>query len=265
MRKLAAAMIAVLVVGACSSSGSSKSGPATGSTVASSETRAFVAATLAGLIASTPKSQRASLQSDMSCLASAIVDGIGVARLKAAGVTLAKLRDRNFKPPARMARSMSPAARRTFAARLQFCGIGRIIGSQAAQEFAQDKNPNVPIDARAVECLGRGFEGAAARPMVAGMMLNDPTSTDAERLARLFVGCLDMAPILASGAGLTLSATEDRCIEAASRTDPAFVELLAAQFRGVQSTASSATARFGASVIRCLTPAHVAQLNQSGG
>jgi hypothetical protein len=265
MRKLAAVMIAVFAIAACGSSGSSKSGPATGSTVASREAKAFVDATLAGLIASTPKSQRANLQSDMSCLATAIVDGIGVARLKAAGVTLAKLRDPNFQPPARVARSMSAVSRRAFAVPLQACGIGRIIGSQAAQEFAKGKNPGVPIDARAVQCIGRGFEGAAARPMVAGTMLNDPTAADAERLARLFVGCLDMAPILASGAGLTLSATEDRCIEGASRTDPAFVKLLADQFRGVKSTATSATTRFGASVIACLTPAHVAQLNQSGG
>ena len=37
--------------------------------------------------------------------------------------------------------------------------------------------------------------------MVAGMMLNDLTAVDAERLARLFVGCFDVAPIVAQGAG----------------------------------------------------------------
>jgi hypothetical protein len=263
MRKLTV-VIAVVALAACGS-GSSKSGSSTTSTALSRETKTFVDATFAGLIASTPKAQRETLRSDMSCMATAIVEEIGVARLKAAGVTPAQLRDPEFEPPARIGRSMTPAARRAFAVRLQKCGIGRMIGSQAAQQFAQEKNPAVPIDTATLQCLGAGFEGVAAQPMVAAMMLNDLTAADADRLARLFVGCLDMAPIVAQGAGLTLSAAEDQCVAAASRTDPAFIKLLADEFRGVESPAKSAQVRFGAAFISCLTPANRAQLIQADG
>lgn len=262
MRKLTV-VIAVLVLAACGS-GSSKSASSTTSTSLSSEAKTFVDATLAGLRASTPKSQWASLQSDMNCLATTIVSEIGVERLKAAGVTPTKLRDPDFEPPARLGRSMSAAARRSFAARLQACGIGRMIGSEAARSLAQEDTPDIPIDTREVQCFGRGFDGAAARPMVAGMMLNDLTAADADRLARLFVGCFDVAPIVAQGAGLKLSTTEDQCIKIAARTDPAFERLLAAEFRNVQ-VKGSATERFGRSVLACLTPEHVAQLVQADG
>ena len=188
-RTFAAVAIAVVALAACGGSGSSKSG------ATPEDTKAFIDATLAGLMASTPASQRATLRSDMSCLATAIVEEIGVARLKDGGVTPAKLRSPEFQPPAEVARSMTPTARRAFAVRLQKCGIGRMVGSQASLEFAKNNNPGVPIDIAKVRCIGRGFEGAAAQPMIAGMMLNDLSASDSQRLSRLIGGCLNPEPL----------------------------------------------------------------------
>jgi hypothetical protein len=250
-RPIGAALAALLLLAACSS-GSSKPSSAPSTTAPTGDTSAYVDAVYAGLVADTPTAPK----NDMRCVARAIVDGIGVARFHDAGVTLSELHSPAFEPPSMIASSMSTAERVALATRLQSCGIGRIVGSQVSLQFARTKSPDAEIDPAAVGCFGRGFEGAGARRMIAGMILNDLSIPDSYRLARLTVGCIGLAPVVASRSGLRLAPAESRCIDRIGKAGTTFVQSLADEFRNVQPTSGGAAARLGVQVAACLTPAH---------
>jgi hypothetical protein len=192
----------------------------------------------------------------MRCVARAIVEGIGVGRLHDAGVTVAALRDSDFEPPDSIAAAMNTADRVAMATDLQACGIGRIVGSDVSLQFARQKNPDAGIDESDAACFARGFEGPAARRMIAGLMLNDVSIPDATRLARITVDCVGLAALVAQSAGVALSDAESQCVDRAGRSDNTFLRLLADEFRNIPSTATTAQARFGLKVFECLTPAH---------
>jgi hypothetical protein len=237
-RRLVAAAAAVLALAACSGG--------------SSDRAAYVDAASAGLLAETPTAPA----DDIRCVAQAIVEGIGVDRLRRAGVSVGELRNPEFEPPATIATSMDTAARIELATRLQSCGIGRIVGSDVALQFARTKRADSDIRQADAECLARGFDGAEARRMIAGMMLGDLTIPDAERLARLTVECVGLARIIANDGGLRLTDAETECIDRAGRSDTTFVKALADRFRDVAPVATSAAERVGVRVVACLTPAH---------
>jgi hypothetical protein len=259
-RRLAAALAALLCFAACGSGGSSKPSSSVTSTTASGPSAGeYTDATYDGLLAGTPDAPK----DDMRCIARAIVTGIGVDRLRAAGVTLADLRSPEFEPPSTIAHSMDTGARVAFAGRLQSCGIGRIVGSQVAVQFARQQDPGTPIDARNAACLGRGFEGPGARRMIAGMMLADLSIPDADRLAGVVIGCLGLSSLIENDLGFTLTDAESQCIDRVGRTDTTFLRLLAGELRNVQSTPESARGRLGVRVFACLTPAHRAAAARS--
>jgi hypothetical protein len=244
-RRLVAAAAAVLALAACSG-GSSDRGD-------------YVDAASAGLLAETP----AAPKDDIRCLAEAIVDGIGVDRLRSAGVSVGELSNPEFEPPATIAKSMDTEARIDLATRLQKCGIGRIVGSDVALQFARTENQGSDIEKSDVECFARGFEGAGARRMIAGMMLSDLTIPDADRLARLTVECVGLARIIGNDSGLNLTDAEAECIDRTGRSDTTFVKALADRFRDVAPAATSAAERVGVRVAACLTPAHRRAVAQS--
>ncbi len=151
---------------------------------------------------------------------------------------------------------MNTAERVALATRLQSCGIGRIVGSQLSLQFALSGKADARPDATQVACFARGFAGSAARRMIAGMTLADLSIPDAERLAGITVGCLGLASLIGNQLGFALSRAESQCIDRVGRTDTAFLEVLADEFRNVQSTPRSAQGRLGVRVFACLTPAH---------
>ena len=247
-RRITAVVAALLVCTACSSSGSAKSSSPSTSTTAPGAADQYVDAVYGGLLAGTPTAPKA----DMRCIAGAIVAGIGVDRLRAAGVTLAELRNPEFEPPSTIAEVMGTAERVALATRLQSCGVGRLVGSQVSLQFAGGTN----ADPAEVACFGRGFAGPAARRMIAGMMLADLSIPDADRLAGITVGCIGLASLVGNELGVTLSDVESQCIDRVGRNDTTFRRLLADEFRNVQSTPRSAQGRLGVQVFACLTPAH---------
>jgi hypothetical protein len=249
-RRIGAVLAALLVLAACGS-GSSKPSSAVTSTSESANQNGYVDAVYDGLHAGTPDAPTA----DMRCIAGAIVAGIGVDRLQSAGVTLAELRNPNFEPPSTIAKAMNTAERVALATRLQSCGIGRIVGSALARQFAREQHPSV-ADPADVACFGRGFAGPGARRMIAGMILADLGIPDADRLAGVVVGCLGLARVILSELSFTLSDAESQCVDRVGRTDTSFLRVLAAEFRNVQTPPASVRARLGARVFACLTPAH---------
>jgi hypothetical protein len=251
-RRVAAALAALLVFAACGSSGSAK--PSSSSPVASTSTTApgnagdYVEAVYSSLLAGSPTAPK----DDMRCVAQAIVSGVGVDRLRAAGVTVADLRNPEFEPPPTIADAMGTEERVAFATRLQSCDFGRIIGTQLALQFAGGGD----VEPAIVGCFGRGFEGAAARRMIAGLMLNDLSIPDANQFAGLTVGCIGLATLIANDVGVDLSGAEEQCINRAGRTDTTFLRRLAEELRTEQLAPRSARARLGVPVFRCLTRAH---------
>jgi hypothetical protein len=252
-RRAAAVLAGLLLLAACGSGGSAKpSSSATSTTVPAAGAGEYADAVYDGLLAGTPTRQK----DDLRCIARAIVAGIGVDRLRSAGVTVADLRNPNFEPPSTIASAMGIAERVALATRLQSCHIGRIVGSQVALQFARSGGATARPDATQVACFARGFAGAAARRMIAGMMLADLSIPDATRLARLTVGCIGLASLVGNDLGIELSDAETRCIDRVGRTDTTFLRLLADEFRNLQSTPESARTRLGVRVFACLTPAH---------
>jgi hypothetical protein len=260
-RRVVATVIALVVLAACSSGGGSdESAPTTTTTAGTGDEAAYIDAVYEGLIAET---SRASAD-ELRCVARAIVEGIGVDRLHEAGVTVAQVADADFEPPQSIADAMDAADRRAMGERLQACDIGRIVGADVSLQFASKKSPEGGPDSSEVACFGRGFEGPRARPMIAGLMLNDVSLADSVRLAQLTVDCIGLARLIANGTGVELSSGESACIERAGRTDTTFLRLLANEFRNIKSRAQNASARFGAKVVACLTPANRARLASGG-
>ena len=247
-RRLAAALAALLVFAACSS-GSDEPSSSSSTTAAAGDESAYVDAVYDGLLTEAPPVSK----DDLRCVAQAIVDGIGVGRFHDAGVTVAQVRDPDFEPPGSIADAMDTADRVAMATELQSCGIGRIVGASVAGSFGSLSGASA---ARAQQCFTRGFEGAAARPMIAGLMLNDVSIPDSTRLARVTVDCVGLAPLIANAAGVELTAAETACIDRAGATDTTFLRLLADEFRNIQSTAKRPQARLGIRVFACLTPVH---------
>jgi hypothetical protein len=255
-RRVAATVIALLVLAACSSGGESDDASPTSTTSGANDEAAYVDAVFRGLNTETTGAS----DDDLRCVAQAIVDGIGVDRFHDAGVTVEQVGDPDFEPPQSIADAMNAVDRVAMAQGLQACDVGRIVGGDVSRQFARERAPDAEADASEVACFGRGFEGPKARPMIAGLMLNDVSLVDSTRLARLTIDCIGLAPLIASAIGVDLTAAESACIERAGRTDTTFLRLLANEFRNIKSPAETASARFGAKVVACLTPAHRAAL-----
>jgi hypothetical protein len=229
--------------------------------VESAETRAWVAAAEAGVEGGTElKVSRA----DAQCLARALVETVTVARLKAAGVTLAELSDTNKDLPPRLARSLSPATKLALGRALQACG-GGFFGTTLAEGFAHEKGSRYRMDAAARGCVNRWFLSSDRVRIVAEAVLNeDPTKADSVQIADLIATCLDVAALLAPSFHFAFADTERACINQAARTSVTLRNALAGEIsESSRSATTNAESLFGASVVKCLTPEHLLQMSEA--
>jgi len=251
------------IAAGCGSSVKPRSAPTTTTTVESAETRQWVAAASQGLMGGSD--QLPMTPSDATCMARAIVETITVAKLKAAGVTLADLRDPNSNPPASLSRSLPLATKLALGRTLQACGIGRLVGPALASGIADATAKGFKLAPPSVTCVSDAFDSSTYRLLDADLVLdsgsNHPSAADSAELANLFTGCLDWSAIYSTAVKIPFAATESACINRVVRNDPAFKSRLAAAIAG--QTSSGSAALLGAPLLTCLTPEHLAQLGKS--
>jgi hypothetical protein len=264
MGRIVAALVAVLVVCSCGG-GSSKTAKAsstttttassgTTTTVESAETSAWVAAAAAGVGGSDLKVSA----SDAECLGRALVETVTVGKLKAAGVTMAALRDPNTDLPPGLAASLSPATKLALGAALQACA-GGVFGALLVQAFAQSNDPHYQLDAASRACVNRWFATPEGHALASAAALNvDPTKADASQIADVIVTCLDVATLLMPEFHVTFTSTERTCINQVARSGTALRDAFASSI--TNSGSNTAANRFGADIIKCLTPEHLAQI-----
>jgi len=264
MGRMVAVLVAVLVVGSCgggsskaakaSSTPTTTASPVTTTTVESAETSAWVAAAAAGVGGSDLKVSA----SDAECLGRALVETVTVGKLKAAGVTMAALRDPNADLPPGLAASLSPATKLALGAALQACA-GGVFGTLLVQGFAQSNDPHYQLDAGSRACVRQRFSTPEGDALVSDAALNvNPTQADASKIADVIVTCLDVATLLMPEFHVTFTSTERTCINQVARSGTALREAFASGITNSGST--NAATRFGADIIKCLTPEHLAQI-----
>jgi hypothetical protein len=97
--------------------------------------------------------------------------------------------------------------------------------------------------------------------LLADLILHGDLSADDDHaLADLTLECFDFAALIAPSMHVTLLASERLCINDAARNDLELRDALAAEIRG-DKTVTDALAGFGVRIVRCLTPAHIAELH----
>jgi len=272
---LAAAVVGVAGCGGTSynkasngSNGTSNGGGSTSPTTASSnpDAQAMIDAAAKGVQSS---DSGANISSDTAhCFGAALVNTLGVDRLKAAGVTAASLGDSSENLPAEVAKNTPSDVREQLGAALQACGFGEVIGPAFAKGFVENAGTSsVKIDSAAQQCLSSGFDSSDSRLMIADLVLGQkPSSTDAGVLAGLMLQCINLTPIFAAQFGFPLTASEQSCIDAKDKSNPTIRKVIAAEIAGTSgSVSSSDQTALGTAFITCLTPAHIAQLGQKGG
>jgi len=257
---VAFALISTAAAG-CGSSTKAVSAKTT-TTVESAETRQWVAAASQGMMSSSDNAPNMT-SADATCMAHAIVDTITVAKLKAAGATLAGLRDPNGNPPASLSRSLPVNTKLALGSALQACGLGRLVGPALASGIADSSAKGFKLSPHSVTCVSDAFGNPSYRLFIAeltlsGSHMNATASTD---FADLVIGCLDWAAIFSAQAKFPFSASESACINRSVRNDATFKNALASEIAGKQSSTSDAA--LAGPLLACLTPAHLAQLGKS--
>ena len=282
--KLATVLLAAAVLGVAGCGGTSYNKAANGSTATTTgggtspnsaspttassnpDAQAMIDAAAKGVQSS---DSGANISSDTAhCFGAALVNTLGVDRLKAAGVTAASLGDSSQDLPAELAQSTPNDVRLQLGAALQGCGFGEVIGPAFAKGFVQNAGTSsVKIDSTAQSCLSSGFDSSGSRAMIADLVLGQkPSSGDADVLAGLMLQCINLTPIFAAQFGFPLAASEQSCIDAKDKSNPTIRKVIAAEIAGTSGSVSSSDQNaLGAAFITCLTPAHIAQLGQKGG
>lgn len=92
----------------------------------------------------------------------------------------------------------------------------------------------------------------------------DKSSAFGQAMAALAVKCLDFATLIGSQLSLELSTTESTCINTAVKANPTVENQIAGAVLGGADSAAL-DQQIGAVIIACLTPAHIAQLQQQSG
>jgi hypothetical protein len=195
------------------------------------------------------------------CLASALVDGIGVRRLRAAGIEPDDLRRPDYDLPPRLEASLSHAVKRDFGARLQACGLGELFSKAIAGSVGAGTNAPTPAE---LQCIGAAFQAPQQRELLANALLETrPSASSALGFARILLGCISFGRLVAEGArsnNVSLAGDEVSCIDRAARTSTGLRGFLADKIRGRAVDSQTAVREFGLAMARCLTPDHVRQL-----
>jgi hypothetical protein len=195
------------------------------------------------------------------CLARALVNGIGVRRLRAAGVEPDELRRPGYDLPPLLESSLSRAVKRDFGARLQACGLGELFSNAIAASVGAGKNAPAPEE---LQCIRAAFQAPQQRELLADASLETkPSASSALGLARVLLGCISFGRLVAEQAkadNASLSDDEISCIDRAARASSALEGFLADKIRGRAVDSKRAVREFGVAMALCLTPAHLRQL-----
>jgi hypothetical protein len=188
-----------------------------------------------------------------------LVETVTVAKLKAAGVTMAALRDPNGNLPPRLAASLSPSNQLALGTAIQACA-GGLFGTLLAQGFARSTGNGSRIDAASRACVNTWFAASNHDAIVAKAVLNvDPTKADSAQIGDLIVTCLDVAALLQPAFHMTFTTGERACINQVARSSSVFRSDFASSIAGSSPSATTNEA-MGATIVKCLTPAHILQI-----
>jgi hypothetical protein len=253
------------VLAGCGSSGSNTK--ATTTTTESPETQQWIAAAREGLLSDSEKPPNMT-PVDATCLARALVGTITVAKLEAAGITLAELRDSNSDLGASLS-SLPAATKLAVGDALQGCGVGRLIGPLFAKSIAGElrQGKGYTLSPSSNDCVSHEFDNRSNRSLIAEMFLSsndsDISANGSTALAKILSKCLDWAAIFDSGIQGSFSHAESSCIDRVVPNDPAFTAALASEIKGKKDPNSDRL--FGAPLLACLSPAHLEQIGRSAG
>lgn len=242
-----------------STSSTSKQSTSSTSSTNAAEANAWVDAAASGVL-NDPDRPKTLTPTAARCLAHALIDTLTVARLKGAGTTLAELRDPNGHLPTRLGTSTPTAVKIALGAALQKCRLGDLFAGEFVKSFAESMTTGYQPDASSTGCVAVWVQGSTRRELLADLVLHGVLSeNDDEALVDLMLECFDFAKMIGPSMHLTFSSSERVCINDAARNDPELRAALAAEIKGGER-ATDVFAGFGVRLVRCLTPAHLAEL-----
>lgn len=212
-RATVAAVCFAALAGACSTGGGGVSGAA----------KPYVDALTTGY-SSTLKTATAAQR---TCLAKAAVSAVGVAALKAQGVTPDQLRT---SPKALDAVKPTDAQEAAFASGAQRCKAGDVLAPVLARLLFSTEHPG------GTHCLAEAMNNdPAAGPLIVYADVHRVPTQDAARAAAHYVDrCFDLAEIVVNNSALVrgLSDAERACVINEERNSGIFVEALVSQISG---------------------------------
>ena len=139
--------------------------------------------------------------------------------------------------------------------------MGRLVGPLLASSIADTSVHGFKLSPQSTKCVADAFDSPSYRLFVAELVLNSGDNLNAKAssdFAALLTRCLDWAAIFSAYAKVPFSAAESACINRVVADDPTFKDGLAKEIAGKPSSNSGAL--FGAPLLTCLSPAHLAQL-----
>jgi hypothetical protein len=207
-------MVAALVLACCGGGGES------------AEHKQYVSAAESGL-----KSGKDKLDSvHAHCLALSLVDEVGTTKLKAAGVTPAKLRDPNSDLSA-LKGKLSTAEVDRFARAVQQCRIGDALAASAAGDLGVKQ-----VSASEKACFAKRIDAPSATSLMGAILLSgdndNPTPSQARALIDMMFDCFDFGKVIAESSGVGTSPAESSCfsreVRASAEVKQALADALAA-------------------------------------
>jgi hypothetical protein len=188
-----------------------------------------------------------------ACVAAAMLDGVGLDRFRAAGVSPDEMRESGHLLPTRLGNTLPEPVRRDIGNRLQGCDVAYMM----AKPMFVGLSKELVSDFADEPCMSLSLS-APAHQLVVGdfVIVTTPTAADASALADVFLQCVRFGDVTVHDLGATASDGEIKCIDTQSRTDPVMHQAAADAFIGITSGSNLGygLARVWA---RCLTPAHL--------
>jgi hypothetical protein len=265
---VASVVVAAMIAGACGStthyggSGTPTTGSATTAVGQPTDPAQWVAAAREGFLAD-PSKPTGLTAATATCMARAFVSNIGVARLIAAGVTLADARDPKSNLPSSLGQSLPAANKIALGGALQRCGVPLLLGPAFVAGFAEGAGHGYKPSAATSTCMASSLGARSERLLLGEMVVSGgedkPNATVAQGLAGIMARCIDWSALFGASVNTTFTPAETKCINLQVRL-PAYVNRLAAQIAG---TAKSGTeAELGAPLVACLSLARLAQIGK---
>ncbi len=200
------------------------------------------------------------------CYARALVEIVGVDRLKAGGATLGLLRDPNNDLPHALGPLVPPATRVALGRAIQRCGFGRLLGPAISESVTEGLANGSTYKPTSTEtgCVADALDAPENARIVGDDIVDGGSSTSADRVvAGIFLRCIDFAQLVFGGKGVVLSDAERTCVNDRARADRTLLDAIVARMNGADSsTSNEALTRLGIGIVTCLTPAHIAQLGR---